>query len=371
MHLTSIKYDEFLGDPREWILAELAIDKVVLIVGKNASGKTRSLNVISGLAGLISSERDVFSSGNYDVNFVDGANNYNYVLVMNEGQVVEERFSNNNEVLLERSQDGTGSLYATQINDRLRFKVPDNRLAIVAKRDEEQHSYLNPLHAWAENLIHHSFTDAQEKRTFITFAKEKIKSRHKHHPIGLLKKGIDRFGNEYIESIIHDFTTVGYSISDIAYVQPRDMEVVEGPLIYCLSVQEEELLARTDQNHMSDGMYRTLSLIIKLNYFLYEQSDSVLLVDDVGEGLDFGRAKNLVKLIIDKSVGRNIQIIMTTNDQFIMNGIPIDYWAISIRKGDKVSFVTHKTNPEEFERFKFIGLNNFEFFASEFYLDGV
>ena len=52
---------------------------------------------------------------------------------------------------------------------------------------------------------------------------------------------------------------------------------------------------------------------------------SAIALDDIGEGLDFDRASRLVALLIQKAKRFNFQLIMTTNDSFIMNGVPIEY----------------------------------------------
>ena len=48
MQLRNLEYQEHVGDPREWSLAPTEFTNVTLVVGKNASGKTRLLNVLSG-----------------------------------------------------------------------------------------------------------------------------------------------------------------------------------------------------------------------------------------------------------------------------------------------------------------------------------
>ena len=50
MQLQSIKYSEFEGGYQDWILDGLQLGMRNLVVGENASGKTQTLGVISGLA---------------------------------------------------------------------------------------------------------------------------------------------------------------------------------------------------------------------------------------------------------------------------------------------------------------------------------
>ena len=205
--------------------------------------------------------------------------------------------------------------------------------------------------------------------TYIAFQKGIKNKSHKYHSVGLLKKGIEKFGDEFKSNIKLDMKSIGFIISDVDIKHPNNVIVTEGPPIHGIYVKEENLKCLTEQAEMSNGMFRALSLIIKLNYVLLENINPILSIDDIGEGLDFSRSKKLVDLVINKSKTSKIQLIMSTNDQFIMNGVPLEHWAIADRKTSKVNIITNKTCPEVFEKFKFIGLNNFEFFASDFYLD--
>jgi phosphosulfolactate phosphohydrolase-like enzyme len=94
------------------------------------------------------------------------------------------------------------------------------------------------------------------------------------------------------------------------------------------------------------------------------------LIDDIGEGLDFERASNLIKLLIKKAEDSSIQLIMSTNDKFIMNNTDLKYLQIISRAGEKVRFHNQKNSPQIFEDFKFTGLNNFDFFTSDFFKKG-
>ncbi len=108
-------------------------------------------------------------------------------------------------------------------------------------------------------------------------------------------------------------------------------------------------------------MYRVLSLLININYFQLKNTGSCILIDDIGEGLDFDRSCRLVGLLRKKSEDSNLQIIISTNDRFVMNEVPLDEWSIIQRKGSHVKFRNIQNSKEIFENFKFTGLSNFSF----------
>lgn len=62
---------------------------------------------------------------------------------------------------------------------------------------------------------------------------------------------------------------------------------------------------------------------------------------------------------------------MTTNDRFIMNGVPLKHWAVVDRVNSKVKLVNQLNSPQIFEDFEDFGLNNFDFFASNFFKEGM
>ncbi|MCP4309758.1 MAG: ATP-binding protein, partial [Bacteroidetes bacterium] len=75
-------------------------------------------------------------------------------------------------------------------------------------------------------------------------------------------------------------------------------------------------------------------------------------------------------LLNRKAGAARIQLIMSTNDQFIMNAVDIEHWAVIMREGNKISLFNYENSKEIFEEFKFTGLNNFDFYASEFFKSG-
>ena len=68
-------------------------------------------------------------------------------------------------------------------------------------------------------------------------------------------------------------------------------------------------------------MFRALSLITQITYSQLTSTPSCILVDDIGEGLDYERASALIKLVVEKARGKSIQLIMATNDRFVMNSV--------------------------------------------------
>ena len=118
-------------------------------------------------------------------------------------------------------------------------------------------------------------------------------------------------------------------------------------------------------------MFRALSLIIQITYleFNLNSNSTCILIDDIGEGLDFERSTKLIKYLVKKAeeLKGRVQLVMSTNDRFVMNSVPLKYWTVIDKENGKMKFYTQKSHPEIFEDFEDIGLNNFDFFSGEYF----
>ena len=305
----------------------LAVGAVTLLVGKNASGKSRTLNVINGLAGLLSATTKlVFKSGDYWVQFKDGPTLYEYELVYMDAHVTKERFSRNGEMLLDRGSGGVGRLLAEKTQQILEFQTPPGGLAAVNRRDSIQHGYFELLHAWGKGVRHFQFGTPLGKDKLAILTKDKpieFDPRNTDQVIAVFRQGLTKFGDEFVRGVITDMGAVGYNLEEVGLKAPQSLMLTIEPTpageVVVLYVKEKELSGITDQIDMSQGMFRALSVIIHLNYSQRSEQPSCILIDDIGEGLDFDRSCALIDLLMSKAREGGVQLIMSTNDRFVMN----------------------------------------------------
>lgn len=374
MKLKRINYSQYEGKPHEWAVRDLGLGDLNLIVGKNATGKTKILNVINNFAKVIAGKIKSPMTGNFDLGFEHEGKAINYVLRSEESRVLEERFSEGGHEYLSRGSDGIGKIYAQKLGEPIDFQTPETELAAVARRDKMQHSYFEPLHEWARNLRSYSFGTQ--------FGKDKLSVAVKGKPMPLPDDDPDAVVPIFIEAqrqyqqsfknaVIADMAEVGYEIDFIGVKEPISLTVqtsIGDPV--GLYVKERSLRAETDQFDMSQGMFRTLSILIHLNYAQKARMPSCILIDDIGEGLDFERSCALIELLMRKARTQQVQLIMTTNDRFVMNKVPLEAWTLIQRLENGCCGYNYDNSKESFDNFKFTGLNNFDFFASDFISGG-
>ncbi|KKK76889.1 hypothetical protein LCGC14_2859100, partial [marine sediment metagenome] len=345
---------------------------VNLLVGKNATGKTRTLSVIKGLADLLSGESRLrFRSGNFNATFDDDGKSENYVLTYSDSKVIREEFTFDGNRVLTRGDGGAGKIFAEKEEKEIEFQTPENELAAVARRDKLQHSFFEPLHQWASSLYHYAFALDLGKAAFVVVTKNhgsQVNSRDTEQVVAIFRKGEKDLGDPFKEAIRKDMAAVGYSLDDVG-TGPCVSVIIEGPFPsepVAIFVKETSLRSNTDQTEMSQGMFRALSLIIQTTYSEMAGQPSCILIDDIGEGLDFERSCALIKLLTDKAKRSSVQLVMATNDRFVMNNVPLEAWSLLRREGTECRVYNYANSKAIFDEFKFTGMNNFDFFALDF-----
>lgn len=366
MLIKTLNYIEYENTPQEWSIDGFTLGEKNLIVGKNAAGKSRSISIISSLAKIIAGLGSV-RAGQYEATFINNTEEYAYFLDIKNSEVVSESLSVNGNVLLERGIDGAGKIYASKVNDGMfiPFQSPTTNLAVFYKRDSIQHPFLESLYQWAASVRYYPFNSQFGKENVVILSQiaPQIDERDHNAVVGLFRKAQKEFGSVFINAIKTDLASIDFSIDEIDVATPVSISFTGLPGDPVgLYVKESNLPGITDQYSMSTGMFRVLSLIIHSNYIQLKNSSSTVLIDDIGEGLDFDRTCLVLDLLRRKADESKLQIVMSTNDSFVMNNIPFDEWSIIVRNKNHVSVKNYSNSREKFEEFKFTGLSNFSFF---------
>jgi AAA15 family ATPase/GTPase len=383
MNLKEFKFCRFKGETNEWSIEAkpqngqfeqwFTLGNINLVVGKNATGKSRTINAIRHIADLVASDVKMsqlnllgYGSAEYHLKFNDEGEEIEYHLEFKNGKITHETLSVDKSEKLDRTK---GILWYEGAEQTLEFQTDDDVLA-VSKRDKKQHSFFEKLYFWGKNLSHYRFGTQLGKNAFLRDINaikddKDIDLKDGDEVTEAFIKGKRQFPDSFINAIIRDMKSISYDIEKIDATPLKNFPIPG----YGLNVKEVDLDDITDQREMSQGMFRAFSLLIQLNYSLLSKTPSCILIDDIGEGLDYDRSKSLIELIIQKVKGSSVQVIMTTNDRFVMNKVPLKYWSVIQRVPKKSLFYNYTNSRETFEEFKYTGMSNFDFLSSEFYIE--
>lgn len=376
MKLKSLAYSHGESARNKWEFETITFEDINLIVGANATGKTRILNLIGSFAKYLSGKTSVAGTGSVSAEFEENENRFSYLLEFENALIRKESFSLNDEILMQRDEHGRGTIFAEELNRELRFGIGAKQLAFSAKRDTVQHKFLESLAVWAEKVRHYPFAENMWQRHLMRIAdrdEESVRTdpSDPKAAVSLFYHG-ERTYKGFREAVISDFEDIGYQAEtiEVGELNLKGSDIPSPPLpgpVFGLKVKEKDLDNTTEQSDMSQGMFRALSVIIHISYAKFSGSSGCILLDDIGEGLDFDRSTRLIKLIIKRAKENDFQLIMTTNDRFVMNAVPLKYWAVLLRQGNTCRILNYGNSGQIFEDFEMIGLNNFDFFSQRFW----
>lgn len=337
-----------------WATDLMDLNPQNLVVGKNAVGKSMTIRRIAEVADVI--------SGRKSVEDVDVLAVYAIVLKHDENtEFIYEFGWTGSEVSVEllKVYDLTTHIYTTLIDrtpertilDGEAINPPNNNLVIHTRRDVIKYPYIETLISWASNVEGLYFNELEFDGDL------KMGARMQSDGINLYAM-VKSLNEDSIRNVIEMANRVGYELTEI---EPVELGTLKGVLF-----TESGVVLPMFCSELSKGMFRTLYLLIYIEYMTHNQMPSTLLIDDLCEGLDYERSTKLGKLVFEYCEKNNIQLIASSNDSFLMDVVDLKYWNILQRDETKVVAINKTNNPELFENFKFTGLSNFDLFSSDF-----
>lgn len=354
-----MKLNSFSYKNKDWELKDLEFDTVSLIVGKNATGKSRSLAAIDLFCKIITQKVNLPANTNWKVSFSkDDGTIINYLFSTSSQEdnviVTQEKITINDKELLIRENADTASLYNTLEKQSQKVYPPANKLVIHVNRDIKRHPYMEDFAQWAESSFGFKFAAIAPT---VPFDEQKYDLMTAIDEIPALYKLLGKTNKDKIMQYVQD---MGFKIESIQFREGNPSDY-----LYIMEFGNKDVLPHFE---LSQGMFRTVALLIFLEYVISKKKPATIIIDDLCEGLDYERATKLGQIVFENCKNNNIQLIATSNDMFLMDVIDIEYWNILQRKNGVVSSLNPKRNKELFDEFRFTGLSNFDLFSSDFIL---
>ncbi|MCH7702080.1 MAG: ATP-binding protein [Planctomycetes bacterium] len=304
--------------------------------------------------------------------FQDNGTELEYRLKISEGTVHEEELIVDGSRKLHRQENGRGTIDAVDMPGKpMRFEVPTSEPAVLTKRDLVQHPFLEPLYLWSTSVLYYPFGTPMG-RDHLEIVQEdgatKVDASDFQAVIGIFREGAKQFPTQFESEVVADMKHIGYDLMGVGLGQVPHV-LMKRPFpsaIVGLYAQEADLRGKTWQTTMSQGMFRALSLIIQTVYAELMSNSGCLIIDDIGEGLDHDRSTRLIQVLMDRAQKSHVQLIMATNDRFVMNAVPLESWSCLRRTPGGCKVLNHQNSKLLFDEFRLTGLNNFDFLATQF-----
>ena len=333
----------------DWELKDVDFGPLNLIVGRNAVGKSKTL---VSLAGTLQFMRNDFPSNNIAHMecelILESAQTYIYSFSVTNNIIEKEYLATSNGTKIIDRQNGKSLLRGEIINP------PVNTLILQSRRDTENYPEFEEILNWADHVTGFMFSS--------------VSSFHYGEDNNFLFKGsydfselFDKLDDEQVKHLITTLKELEYNVTDM-----KNISIDAGREYKLTRIKEAGVNANLFSFSLSNGMYRVIYLLVYMYYISSVKGARCILIDDLGEGLDFDRSSKLSRILFSYCKKNNIQLIVTSNDDFLLNSIPLKYWIILSRKGSVVSSISNSTDPDLFKKFKFTGLNNFDLISSDF-----
>lgn len=345
MLLTSFSYKT-----AGWELKKFeALASTCLLVGKNASGKTRTLRALQNVTRFLQNRQGtLFQENEFKTKLTfakpsDPTWKMAYTFEVLDKKVVSEKLIVNGKVMIDRVS-GRAIFKGAVINP------PADKLVVHVRRDKDEYPEIESLMEWVEGVIAISCSNINAYTLFMPSDMINPES---------LSDLVKSLTNKQKKTVIDNMKQMGYDITSIGSVQFN----AETTLV---SVKERYVREPIHDFQLSSGMMRVLYLLCFLQSIQPGSRYSMLLVDDLGEGLDYHRVTMLGKMVYDRCEQTGVQLIASSNDAFLMDVVDISKWQILRREKSRLTVLNEKNEPRLFADFRMTGLSNFDFLSSDF-----
>jgi energy-coupling factor transporter ATP-binding protein EcfA2 len=362
MKLKSFSHTRLEPQAVQWGISNLVFSDLNLIVGRNAVGKSRTIGSLANLIKMILQQQqpDAIDSS-WQIELSDDKTSLSYHVRVSQNRILEERICYQGEDVLVRKGDTTR---IKAVSDSFKeIHPPADKLALQVRRDTIEYPYFEDIITWATNTYGLKFgkitgwNSDKDQYAFNLFPTPES-----------IPNMFDSLDEEGRVNILSSLKKLGYNIHQIS---ARRIDVVPANTsARLLEINEEGIPRQLLEMELSQGMLRSLYLLIFIEYIANAKTPRLLVIDDLCEGLDYQRAVVLGQTVFEVCKDKNIQLIATSNDGFLMDVVKLDYWNVLQRKGSTVVGINKANAPKVFEDFKFTGLTNFDFFSSDYLNQG-
>ena len=239
---------------------------------------------------------------------------------------------------------------AAMYNDN-QVSPPAGKLLIQVRRDTQRYPEIEEIIRWAEHtsmFVFSNITTSPNSLSPYTISNEPL--------LPVMYEKISEEKQKRLLTFMHE---LGYEIDRIEEYQRENGSKM-------LHIYEKGIENPMTPFELSNGMFRVFCVLLYMLYCSTLADARCLIIDDMGEGLDYMRSTRLGKIMFNYCEENHIQLLATSNDSFLMDAVDLQYWNILQRKGGRVYSLNNKNSKELFERFVRTGLSNFDILSSNF-----
>jgi hypothetical protein len=308
-------------------------------------GKSRTVSALGQVARFIRGEADASMDDVECLLILENGNCLEYSFEIKDGEIQSEILRKDGQPLIRRER-----FSATMYNDE-QVSPPAGKLLIQVRRDTQRYPEIEEIIKWAEHTTMFVFSN-------ITTSPKSL-SPYVISNEPMLPLMFERIPEQKQKQLLSFMQELGYQIEAIEEHQRENGSKM-------LRIHEKGIGNPLTPFELSNGMFRVFCVLLYMLYSSTLSDARCLIIDHMGEGLDYMRSTRLGKIMFSYCEENHIQLLATSNDSFLMDAVDLQYWNILQRKGGRVYSLNNKNSKELFERFVRTGLSNFDILSSNF-----
>jgi len=345
--LTSFNAFEKKGRNFEIKINNFPIGDFNLLISDNAQGKTRLfriLNFISklfiGKPRIISTKLEAtfkFKAINkkmeekvvYELNIEpkNGNNIFHEEVIRNNKKV----YSSKNRILLNES---TGS----KVKD---YFIPKN-LPALSSIDDSKFITIKLIREFFQKFV---YISAKKSSDIFIDPKSTVPNSKGTNIASTLNSWHELYP-EVFNEVINEFKKCYRFIDKVFFIEGQ---IPSGPSTQLLAINERNIHNPIIQLNWSEGIYRILHLLMstKVPFIIDKkiESPSIILIDEIENGLDFKCLKYIVRYFQDYS--DDSQIVISSHSPLVCDFVDPNNWIIAKRNGYKINYLSPRSVEKE------------------------
>lgn len=343
LKLISIRASEYSDNKPILDIKKSKFSDFNLLIGDNAQGKTRLFKIFNFLQKIISEKPFIISSHFIaELEFLSSDEDvikYSIeVLPREQKNVYFERIENNGKLIFSTKD----KLLFNEKNQSSidNFFIPNN-IPALNSIDSEDFSTINLLKEFFTRIVYISATKFRE----IAVTPElDIPNPEGTNIASVLENWSNNYPDRYSE-VENEFKIAFSFINKLFFSQQSFGSGITHNL---LTVNEKGVNKALNQTKWSDGVYRTLHLLMSpLIPFTVKgkiECPSLILIDEIENGLDFKTLRYIINYLKDYS--DDTQIAFSSHSPLVCEFVHPNYWIIVKRQGVEINFIS----PQEVEK---------------------
>ncbi|MBN1698818.1 MAG: ATP-binding protein [Spirochaetales bacterium] len=331
----------------EFQLNNIELDDFNLLIGDNAQGKSRSLRAIAFFSKLVSENPKIISThlkATFNFTLLNSIPEdkicYNIEIFPNgqkKNKYIEEIIRNDTTIFSSKEKENI--LFNEKEKKEIKDFYISEYISAISSITESGFFTISLVRNFFQRIV---LISAIKSRTITNQPDSVIPNEEWSNIASVMQTWKKSYPDEYRE-ILMELKDLFSFIKDFSFREAKFENVIFPMMV----ISENNMVKDIIQTQWSDGIYRALNILLspKIPFEIsgVKMTPSLILIDEIENGLDYKTLKKIIKYLIDYS--EDMQIIITSHSPLVCELVHPDHWRIIKRNKSQINALS----PREIE----------------------